>query len=99
MVAFVFLNMMIGIVVETLQSEHERMALAEGTGEVGEVHWIRQHTEVMEQRLERIEALLRAQAGPAASGFAAGETHRDGQDGAAEDAVPDTGGAESSKPA
>lgn len=37
------------------------MDLAEGTGEVGEVHWIREHTEAMEQRLERIEALLREQ--------------------------------------
>lgn len=66
-VAFIFLNMMIGIVVETLQSEHERMDLADGTGEVGEVHWIRQHTEAMEQRLARIEAMLAAQAGGSAA--------------------------------
>lgn len=101
-VAFVFLNMMIGIVVETLQSEHERMDLAEGTGEVGEVHWIRQHTEEMEQRLERIEALLRAQAagapaGSAPVGSAPGEPNRGGQDTADEEAAPETDGAEAPK--
>jgi voltage-gated sodium channel len=57
-IAFIFLNMMIGIVLETLQKEHERMDLEQGTGEVGEVHWIREHTEAMEERLERIERLL-----------------------------------------
>jgi voltage-gated sodium channel len=57
-IAFIFLNMMIGIVLETLQKEHERMDLAAGTGEVAEVHWIREHTEAMEARLERIERLL-----------------------------------------
>jgi voltage-gated sodium channel len=68
-IAFIFLNMMIGIVVETLQQEHERMDLLNGTGEAGEVHWIRAHTELMEQRLARIEQLLLAR-GPAS---AAGE--------------------------
>jgi voltage-gated sodium channel len=57
-IAFIFLNMMIGIVLETLQKEHERMDRDQGTGEAGEVHWIREHTEAMEQRLERIERLL-----------------------------------------
>ncbi len=57
-VAFIFLNMMIGIVLETLQKEHERMDRLTGEGEAGEVHWIREHTEAMEQRLARIEALL-----------------------------------------
>ncbi len=59
-VAFVFLNMMIGIVLETLQKEHEKFERETGEGEAGEVHWIREHTEVMEQRLERIEEMLRA---------------------------------------
>jgi len=58
-VAFVFLNMMIGIVLETLQKEHEKLDRETGEGEAGEVHWIREHTEAMEQRLERIEAMLR----------------------------------------
>jgi voltage-gated sodium channel len=60
-VAFIFLNMMIGIVLETLQKEHERMDQLTGEGEAGEVHWIREHTEAMEQRLARIEALLERQ--------------------------------------
>lgn len=61
-VAFVFLNMMIGIVLETLQQEHEKESLESGVGESAEVHWIKEHTAVMEQRLERIEILLEAQA-------------------------------------
>jgi voltage-gated sodium channel len=58
-VAFIFLNMMIGIVLETLQREHEQYNREQGEGEAGEVHWIREHTEAMEQRMERIEKLLR----------------------------------------
>jgi voltage-gated sodium channel len=58
-VAFVFLNMMIGIVLETLQKEHEKLDRETGEGEAGEVHWIREHTEAMEERLERIETMLR----------------------------------------
>jgi len=57
-VAFIFLNMMIGIVLETLQREHEKLDRDQGEGEAGEVHWIREHTEAMEQRMERIERLL-----------------------------------------
>ena len=57
-VAFIFLNMMIGIVLETLQREHEKLDRLSGAGEAGEVHWIREHTETIEQRLDRIEALL-----------------------------------------
>ena len=51
--------MMIGIVLETLQSEHEQLNPEQGEGEVGDVHWIREHTEAMERRLEHIEQLLR----------------------------------------
>ncbi len=57
-VAFVFLNMMIGIVLETLQREHERFSRETGEGEAGEVHWIREHTEIMDRRLERLEKML-----------------------------------------
>lgn len=57
-VAFVFLNMMIGIVLEVMQKEHEEYDRALGQGEAGEVHWIREHSEVMEKRLERMEAML-----------------------------------------
>ncbi|MCP3867664.1 MAG: ion transporter [Gammaproteobacteria bacterium] len=58
MVAFIFLNMMIGIVLEVLQKEHEEFDRAHGEGEAGEVHWIRMHTEEMEKRMERMEAML-----------------------------------------
>jgi voltage-gated sodium channel len=61
-VAFVFLNMMIGIVVGTLQEEHEKQSVESGKGESAEVHWIKEHTAEMEQRLERIEILLEQQA-------------------------------------
>lgn len=57
-VAFVFLNMMIGIVLESMQKEHEEFDRQNGEGEAGEVHWIREHSEQMEKRLERIELLL-----------------------------------------
>lgn len=57
-VAFVFLNMMIGIVLEVLQKEHEQFDRERGEGEAGEVHWIREHAEAMESRLERMEKML-----------------------------------------
>ncbi len=56
--AFVFLNMMIGVVLDVMQKEHEKLDRESDTGEAGEVHWIREHTESMEQRLTRIEAML-----------------------------------------
>ncbi|MES9904130.1 MAG: ion transporter [Sedimenticola sp.] len=57
-VAFVFLNMMIGIVLEVLQKEHEAFDREHGEGEAGEVHWIREHSEAMEVRLDRMERML-----------------------------------------
>ena len=56
--AFVFLNMMIGVVLDVMQQEHEKYNREEGQGEAGEVHWIKEHTAEMEQRLERMEAML-----------------------------------------
>jgi voltage-gated sodium channel len=56
--AFVFLNMMIGIVLETLQKEHEQFDRDNEQGEAGEVHWLRVHNEAMEHRLERMEKML-----------------------------------------
>ncbi len=58
-VAFVFLNMMIGIVLETLQREHEQFSRECGEGEAGEVHRIDARTREMEQRLIRMEEILR----------------------------------------
>jgi voltage-gated sodium channel len=56
--AFVFLNMMIGVILDVMQREHEEYYRESGEGEAAEVHWIKDHTEQMEQRLERIESLL-----------------------------------------
>ncbi len=56
--AFVFLNMMIGVVLDVMQKEHEKLDQENDSSEAGEVHWIREHTESMEQRLARIEAML-----------------------------------------
>ena len=56
--AFVFLNMMIGVVLDVMQSEHEKFNREEGLGEAGEVHWIKEHTAEMEQRLMRMEQML-----------------------------------------
>lgn len=58
-VAFVFLNMMIGVVLDTLQQEHKRIDDEAGEGASAERQAIVEHTEKIEQRLERIEALLR----------------------------------------
>jgi len=55
---FVFMNMMIGIILEVMQSEHEKINRETGEGEAGEVHYIKEHTTAIEDRLERIEALL-----------------------------------------
>lgn len=57
-VAFVFLNMMIGIVLETLQREHEDYAKEQGEGIAGEVDHIDQRTRQMDQRLVRIETMI-----------------------------------------
>jgi voltage-gated sodium channel len=57
-VAFVFLNMMIGIVLETLQQEHEQFSRDTGEGEAGEVHRIEQRTLQMERQLARMERML-----------------------------------------
>ncbi|MCF6282857.1 MAG: ion transporter [Candidatus Polarisedimenticolaceae bacterium] len=56
--AFVFLNMMIGIVLDTMQSEHEKFNREEGIGEAGEVHWIKENSIQMNERMERMEAML-----------------------------------------
>ncbi len=57
-VAFVFLNMMIGIVVDTLHQEHEKQLRENDEGEAAEVHHIEKRTIRIEQQLERIEQLL-----------------------------------------
>jgi len=88
-VAFIFLNMMIGIVLETLQREHEKLDRISGEGAAGEVHWVREHTERMEDRLARIERLLEA-AVPTATDTAKVSAQNDV--GGAEQSAPDRGG-------
>lgn len=56
-VAFVFLNMMIGIVLETLQREHAVDQPAEPTAEQVEV--INQRTQAMALQLQRLEELIK----------------------------------------
>jgi len=56
--AFIFLNMMIGVILNVMQREQEEYYKEIGEGEAAEVHWIKEHTIQMEQRLERIESLL-----------------------------------------
>jgi len=68
-VAFVFLNMMIGIVLDVMQKEHERYDMEHGEGEAGEVHWLRVHNELMEQRLVKMEEVLRRIEKQTASGL------------------------------
>jgi len=57
-VAFVFLNMMIGIVLDVMQKEHEIYDREHDEGEAGEVHWLRIHAELMEQKLVKMEEML-----------------------------------------
>lgn len=56
--AFVFLNMMIGVVLDVMQKEHEKFDQEHGEGAAGEVHWIKEHTSEIEQRLARMETML-----------------------------------------
>lgn len=60
---FVFMNMMIGIILDVMQTEHEKMNRETGEGEAGEVHYIKEHTAIIESRLERIELLLEKSVG------------------------------------
>jgi voltage-gated sodium channel len=57
-VAFVFLNMMIGIVLETLQREHDAYEKEQGEGVAVEVDAIELRTREMDARLQRIETMV-----------------------------------------
>ncbi len=56
--AFVFLNMMIGVVLDVMQEEHEKHNREEGEGTAGDIMTIKVKTESMEQRMARMETLL-----------------------------------------
>ncbi|KAA0874958.1 ion transporter [Nitrincola tapanii] len=59
--AFIFLNMMIGIVLDVMQKESAAEQLETGEGEVAEIHWMREHMQLMSEQLARIEAQLQEQ--------------------------------------
>ena len=59
-VAFIFLNMMIGIVLETLQREHDAYDREQGEGVAVEVDSIEQRTRKMDARIQRIETMVEA---------------------------------------
>ncbi len=56
--AFVFLNMMIGVVLDVMQEEHEIHNREEGQGTAGDIDRIKANTESMERRMARMEAML-----------------------------------------
>ncbi len=56
--AFVFLNMMIGIVLDVMQKESAAEQLESGEGEAAEVHWMRERMVLMAEQLDRIERQL-----------------------------------------
>ncbi|HED39044.1 MAG TPA: ion transporter [Chromatiales bacterium] len=56
--AFVFLNMMIGVVLDVMQEEHEKHNREEGEGTAGDITQIKEQTEAMEQRMARMEVML-----------------------------------------
>ena len=56
--AFIFLNMMIGIVLETMQKESVAHDLEQGEGEAADIKSIRQGMDDMQTQLKRMEALL-----------------------------------------
>ncbi|GAA0683045.1 hypothetical protein GCM10009104_05100 [Marinobacterium maritimum] len=56
--AFVFLNMMIGIVLDVMQKESAAEQLESGQGEAAEVHWMREQMVLMSEQLNRIERQL-----------------------------------------
>ena len=57
--AFVFLNMMIGIVLEVMQKESAAMDLESGEGEAADVKWIREQVSTLQAQLDRIESKLK----------------------------------------
>ncbi len=61
--AFVFLNMMIGIVLDVMQKESAAEQLESGQGEAAEVHWMREQMVLMAGQLDRIERQLEQQRG------------------------------------
>lgn len=59
--AFIFLNMMIGIVLETMQKESTAHELEQGEGEAADIQALRQGMEDVQTQLRRMEGLLNNQ--------------------------------------
>lgn len=59
--AFIFLNMMIGIVLETMQKESTAYELEQGEGEAADIQALRQGMEDVQTQLKRMEGLLGSQ--------------------------------------
>ena len=56
--AFIFLNMMIGIVLDVMQKESVQMEIESGKGEAAELHGLRRDVGELRDQLTRMEALL-----------------------------------------
>ncbi|PRY72759.1 ion transporter [Halomonas ventosae] len=56
--AFIFLNMMIGIVLDVMQKESVQMEIESGEGEAAELHGLRRDVRELRDQLSRMEALL-----------------------------------------
>ncbi|TDR50869.1 voltage-gated sodium channel [Halomonas ventosae] len=56
--AFIFLNMMIGIVLDVMQKESVQMEIESGEGEAAELHGLRSDVRELRDQLSRMEALL-----------------------------------------
>ena len=50
--AFIFLNMMIGIVLETMQKESAAQEVEDGKGEAADIHWMREQMAMMQQQIQ-----------------------------------------------
>ncbi|MFG6157263.1 ion transporter [Halomonas sp. 1390] len=58
--AFIFLNMMIGIVLDVMQKESVQMEIESGEGEAAELHGLRRDVRGLRDQLDRMEAALGA---------------------------------------
>ncbi|RUO33706.1 ion transporter [Aliidiomarina soli] len=62
--AFIFLNMMIGIVLETMQKESAAHDIEQGEGEAADIKALRQGVDDMQTQLQRMERMLTKQQTP-----------------------------------
>lgn len=62
--AFIFLNMMIGIVLEVMQKESAAESLEQGEGEAADLHWLREHVGELQSELRATRQLLEQRLDP-----------------------------------